>query len=115
MTFSRRLFGACAAILVTLGAAHAAPPIIEEAKANCVVGERIDGYLGIVDGAAANDALRREVRVINQQRSAAYDNLASKNGVTVAVAAKATAERVINGAPSGHCVQNESGEWIRVP
>ena len=106
-----------AALTLTLftGVAHAAPPIIEEAKAACVVGERIDGYLGIIDESAASDTLRREVRDINQKRKDAYQQLASANGVPVAAAAKVTAEKLIDGAPSGHCVQDASGQWVKKP
>lgn len=93
----------------------AAPAVIESAKADCVVGERIDGYLGIIDEGAASDTLRREVRSINQQRRDAYQSLAERNGVPLTAAAKATAERLINSAPSGHCVQNEAGRWVKVP
>jgi uncharacterized protein YdbL (DUF1318 family) len=55
------------------------------------------------------------MREINQARANAYADLARRNGVTVEVTAKVAAEKLINKAPSGHCVQNESGEWVRVP
>ncbi|WOI52499.1 YdbL family protein [Parvularcula sp. LCG005] len=112
-----RLLKAMLVLPMALFATHvvAAPAIIEQAKSDCVVGERIDGYLGVIDDKAASDALRRSVREINQKRSAAYDSLASRNGVTPAIAAAATAEELINSAPSGHCVQNEKQEWVLVP
>lgn len=102
-----------AAAALALGVAHAAP--IDDAKADCQVGERIDGYLGVVDGASPDDAALRRMREVNQQRAAAYGDLAAKNGVTVDVTAKLTAEKLINKAPSGHCVQDEGGSWVEVP
>ncbi len=106
---------AAAGLTLMASVAIAAPADIDQAKSQCIIGERIDGYLGIIDDGAVDDALRRNVREINQRRNAAYADLAAKNGVTLAVAAATTAERLINGAPSGHCVQNERGEWVRKP
>jgi len=115
----RRLFkGALAAALATVFAgagAEAASPAIETAKDGCVVGERIDGYLGVIDEARANDSLRREVASINQQRKAAYARLAAQNGVSIEATAMVAAERLISRAEPGECVQNESGAWVRVP
>lgn len=100
-------FGALAAPALAQGAS------IAQAKSQCVVGEKNDGYLGVIDNGAASAELRREVQSINQQRKSAYARLAERNGVTVEVTAKLTAEKLINQAPSGHCVQDASGRWLR--
>ncbi len=108
-----------AALALLLAALSAPAPalaqngLIADAKAKCIIGEQIDGYLGVVAGKTASDALRREFRSINQQRKAAYERLAARNGVTTEVTAKLTAEKLINDAPAGHCVQDASGTWIR--
>lgn len=107
------LLSALALTLTAFGTANAAP--IDDAKAACQVGERIDGYLGVVDGASPPAAAARRMREINQARAAAYADLARKNGVTVDVTAKLTAEKLINKAPSGHCVQVGDGDWVEVP
>ena len=91
----------------------AASALVENAKDNCIVGEQADGYLGVVDGASASAELQREIRDINQQRKAVYANLAKRNGVTIEVAAALTAEKLMNQATSGQCVQSSSGEWIK--
>ena len=91
--------------------AFAASKIIEDAKADCVIGEQIDGYLGTVTGESPSAEVAREVRSVNQQRKAAYARLASKNGVTIDVTAKLTAEKLINDAPRGHCVQTINRTW----
>ena len=95
--------------------AYAASAAIESAKSQCVVGEQSDGYLGVVDGAAASEAVRREVRSVNQQRKAAYANLAANNGVTIEDAAALTGKRLVEGAPSGQCVQLPDGSWAKQP
>lgn len=94
--------------------AHAASAIVEQAKDACVVGEQADGYLGVVSGADASDALRREIRDINQQRKAVYADLARRNGVTIEVTAALTAEKLINQARSGQCYRDQSGRWVEV-
>ncbi|HBS34047.1 MAG TPA: DUF1318 domain-containing protein, partial [Parvularcula sp.] len=91
--------------LLALTAFAAAPALaasaaIDAAKAQCIVGEQTDGYLGVIDAAKADEALKREVRSINQQRKAAYAELAARNGVTIEQAAQVTAERLLNSAPS---------------
>lgn len=95
--------------------ASAASAAVEDAKSKCIVGEQSDGYLGVVEGAVASEALRREVRTINQQRKAAFANLAAKNGVTIEDAAALTGKKLVEGAPSGQCVQTPDGSWLRQP
>lgn len=103
-----------ALLVVTAGPAVAAGAAVERAKANCVVGERNDGYLGAVDGKRINVALKREMDEINLKRKAAYANLAAKRGVSVDETAVLAAERLIARAPSGQCVQNANGKWTRI-
>ncbi len=112
MKFTAIALVACAAIGAS---AFAASSVIDAAKAECVVGEQIDGYLGVIDEGAADEHLRREVRSINQQRKAFYADLAARNNVTLDVTAALTAEKLINQAASGHCVQDESGSWVQTP
>jgi uncharacterized protein YdbL (DUF1318 family) len=106
---------AAIAFAASASAAYAASAIIEDAKSKCIVGEQTDGYLGVVDGAAVSDAVQREVRSVNQQRKAAYADLASRNGVTIEDAAALTAKRLIEGAPSGQCVMTQAGSWAKQP
>ncbi|MEM9705072.1 MAG: YdbL family protein [Pseudomonadota bacterium] len=105
---------AVSAMVTTLSPTPAyANAIIDSAKAQCIIGERTDGYLGVVSGKSATAEQRREMRSVNQQRRAAYERLAARNGVTVAVAAQLTAEKLINQAPRGQCVQDSSGQWVQ--
>lgn len=109
-----------AALIAGLGAiagvASAASAIIEQAKDQCIVGEQADGYLGVVAGANASDAVRREVRDVNQQRKTYYADIARRNGVSVDVTARLTAEKLISADSrrNGRCVQDSSGRWTKV-
>ena len=95
--------------------ADAASAAIEDAKDNCIVGEQSDGYLGVVDGAAAGEGVRREVRSINQQRKSAYAQLAARNGVTIEDTAALTGKKLVENAGSGQCVQLPDGSWVKQP
>lgn len=102
------------AFAASLAAASPAFAIsVAEAKAKCIVGEQADGYLGFADESAADEALKREVRSVNQQRRAAYEQLAQRNGVSVDVTAALTAEKLLNQAPSGQCIRDQSGRWTK--
>ena len=54
--------------------------VIVEARSDGRVGERYDGYLGIV--ATASPALRRQVAAINIRRRSLYSSLAASRGAT---------------------------------
>lgn len=103
------------AFVASATAANAASAIIEGAKSQCVVGEQSDGYLGVVDGAVAGEDVKREVRAINQQRKAAFADLAARNGVTIEDAAALTGKRLVEGSPSGQCVRLPDGSWAKQP
>ena len=106
--------GALVGFAAAPAVALAASAIIEDAKDQCIVGEQADGYLGFVDESAADTALKREVRDVNQQRKALYADLAAKEGVTIEVTAVLTAEKLINSARSGECVRDANGAWIKL-
>jgi len=95
--------------------ASAASPAIESAKANCVVGEQADGYLGIIDAAKVDEELKRDVRANNQQRKTLYADFAERNGVTIETAAALFAEKSVNQAPSGQCIRDADGAWYKKP
>jgi len=98
-----------------LGVAQAATPIVEAAKAKCIVGEQADGYLGVIDPVAADEALKREVRSINQQRKAYFADIAAKSGITIEDAAAVAGKRLVEGATSGQCVRMPDGTWAKQP
>jgi uncharacterized protein len=115
--FTSFVVGLCAITLAvgltTTTTAVAASNLIEQAKSQCIVGEQADGYLGVVSGASASSEVRREVRDINQRRKSYYADIARRNGVSVEVTAVLTAEKLISQARSGHCVRDQSGNWIK--
>ena len=55
-------------------------PVIVQARSAGLIGERYDGYIGIVE--AASPSLRRQVAAINIRRRALYSSLAARRGAT---------------------------------
>ena len=87
-------------------------PVITQAKAKCIVGESLSGYLGYPKGSAAQN-IQREVREINLKRKAAYASLAKRSGVTIDIAAALTGEKLIALAAKGECIHTAGG-WSTV-
>jgi hypothetical protein len=94
------------------GKASAGDPQIEAAKDQGVVGERIDGYLGIVNGGADASLIRR-VQDINNKRRAVYDDLAEQTNTTTEQVARVTGEKLIGQAGRGEYIMGESGNWTK--
>lgn len=109
----KQFAGAASGLAMMIAAAQAGNAVIDDAKSQCVVGEQADGYLGFVDDANANTALKREVRDVNQQRKAFYADLAARNGVSIDVTAALTAEKLLNDAAAGECIRGADGAWVK--
>lgn len=96
----------------TLIPASAGGPVIDQAQRDGLVGERIDGYLGLVDQNADAD-IRRRVNEINAQRRTLYGQLARREGVPVEQVARLTGEKQIQKAARGEFVMRDDGRWTR--
>ncbi len=87
---------------------------IDDAKAAGQVGERYDGYLGVVKP-DASPATQQLVKDINAKRRQKYQELAQRNGVLVDEVAKIAGKNLVDRAPSGQYVMPPSGEWVLKP
>lgn len=103
------------ASLLGAGAAHAqADAALDQARAQGVVGEQADGYLGIAKGGSAD--IKSRIDAINIKRRAAYTDLAAKRGATVQEVAAATAcELLQSRVPAGGMWRDEAGAWRSPP
>jgi uncharacterized protein YdbL (DUF1318 family) len=102
--------------LLVLGLALAIAPAqagaLEDAKAAGMVGERIDGYLGVV-GSAAPAAVAQLVEQINAERRAKYADIAGKQGAPVEAVAQIAGKKLIERAAPGEYVMGADGQWQR--
>lgn len=80
-------------------------------KAQGMVGERLDGYLQLMNPGAPKD-VKDLVNSINAQRQAAYANIAKQNNVTPAQVGVLTAPKAIASSPPGTPIQTKSG-WTK--
>ncbi|HEX5007208.1 MAG TPA: YdbL family protein [Hyphomonadaceae bacterium] len=97
----------------TLMTAWAADPVIEQAKAQGIIGELSTGYLGIVDASKATPDLKRRVDEVNAGRLQAYTDIASKNGQTVQVVGQLAAEKQFERAQAGELVKPANEAWTK--
>jgi hypothetical protein len=100
--------------LVVLGLALAIAPAqagaLEDAKVAGLVGERIDGYLGVVDSGAPA-SIKSLVDQINAERRAKYAEIAAKQGAPVEAVAQIAGKKLIERAPPGEYVMDADGSW----
>lgn len=93
-------------------AQSASKQIVDQAKANGIVGEQSDGFLGLVKGTASAD-IRAAVNDINIQRKSSYLKMASRKGESYENVTKTFAIELIERVPSGQMVRDVNGNWVR--
>jgi uncharacterized protein YdbL (DUF1318 family) len=110
MRNAARWLAAVSALVLVLAAAPVFAASLDGAKAAGQVGERLDGYLGLVDQNAPAD-VKELVERVNAGRRKKYGEIAAKRGApTEAVAAQAGAKLVERAQP-GHYVMDSTGRW----
>jgi uncharacterized protein len=98
-------------MMLSLGLASLAWALtLDEAKSRGLVGERVDGYLGIV---VANPTAEVQALVTstNDGRRNVYLELAQRNNITVEAVGIVSAEKLREKALRGEYVQSVSGQW----
>lgn len=94
-----------------LAGAPARADALDDARAAGMVGERPDGYTGIVDPAAPAD-IRKLVDDINRQRRAAYQQIATEKGVPAEQIGALTAEKIFSEIlQPGMYYMDATGAW----
>ena len=85
-------------------------PQIETARSTGVIGERIDGYLGVVGSADAE--IVRQVQDINNRRRALYEKTAGETGTTVQQVARIAGEKQLaERVKPGEYYMDATGSW----
>ena len=101
--------GVCCAVLL----AWTAPAwglSLDEAKAKGLVGEKPDGYLGVVSGGADVQALASD---INQKRRQAYQEIATRNKTNLKDVETLAGQKAIDHTKPGLMIQSPSGQWMK--
>jgi len=93
-------------------AAGAAAAELGSAKADGWVGEKPDGYLGLVRNDAPGD-VQALVRDVNAKRRAQYQKIAQRQGAPLSEVEKVGGQTAIDKTRPGHYVMDGSGRWRR--
>ena len=88
----------------------AAKAVVDAAKAQGAVGEKSDGFLGLVTG-SATPATQAAMAEINAGRAQAYRDIAARTGVSAAAAGEATAQQLFARLPPGAWYRAADGSW----
>lgn len=103
------LITGCALALLGAGRAARAEDLAE-AKSAGLLGERIDGFLGVVQANAPPET-RALAEDINARRRAEYAAIAARQGVAPEVVAQLAGERLVERAARGEWVLGVDGQW----
>ncbi|MDP2904169.1 MAG: YdbL family protein [Methylovulum sp.] len=107
---NKKLMGFLAPLFLglLLAAMDVAALDLAQAKSSGLVGEQMNGFLGLVKPDAPAD-VKALVLDINAQRQVEYQRIAAKNGASAEDVARLTAQKVIGQTASGQFVETASG------
>jgi uncharacterized protein YdbL (DUF1318 family) len=83
---------------------------LDQAKAAGLVGEKADGFVGVV-AADAPAEVRAMVDRINAERRAKYAEIAGKQNAPIDAVAKIAGQKLTERAPSGQYILGADGQW----
>lgn len=85
---------------------------LHSAKAQGLIGEQPNGYLGIVKSNVPAD-VRALVADINAKRKAHYQAIAKRNNTSLNIVEQLAGKKAIEKTPSGQYVRMPSGSWVK--
>lgn len=83
---------------------------LEQAKAQGLVGEQSDGYLGAIRRSPEVNAL---IASINAQRRAKYLEIAARNGAPLDVVEALAGKTAIDKTAAGRYIRMPGGQWLK--
>ncbi len=105
--------GLVVGLALLLGAPAAMASELDNAQAAGLVGEKRDGYLGVVSSGAGVD-IQRLVSDVNLRRRDHYKAIADATaGTTLAEVETLAGTKLIAVTPTGEYVQDGAGAWVR--
>jgi uncharacterized protein YdbL (DUF1318 family) len=86
---------------------------LDGARAQGLLGEQADGYVGVVPAKPSPEIVALAEQV-NARRRAHYEEIAARNGTPVEAVAALAGKKLIETAPPGQWVKPKGG-WVRKP
>jgi uncharacterized protein YdbL (DUF1318 family) len=112
MTRTARQLGSALLVALALALPLAAAALdLDTARAQGLVGEQTDGYVGAVKG-QGGDEVRQLVAEVNAKRRAAYEQIAREQGTPVAAVASLAGQKLIAKMPAGSWI-GDGGRWYQ--
>ncbi len=102
-----RLAALLLGLVMSLSAAAAS---LDSAKADGWIGEKPDGYLGLVRNDAPGD-VKALVNDVNGKRRARYQQIAQQQGAPLSEVEKVGGQTAIDKTAPGNYVMDTSGRW----
>jgi uncharacterized protein YdbL (DUF1318 family) len=87
---------------------------LDEAKQQGWLGERPDGYLGLVTPSPTADTVLL-MKDVNRKRRTLYQDIAGKNGTALSAVEALAGKKAIEQTPSGRFIMQPDGNWIHKP
>ncbi len=104
-----QIFVALLISLLTVSVAVADSPLTQP-KADGLIGEQADGYLGLVAQNVPAD-IKKLVNEVNAKRKAGYQEIAAKEGTSITAVEKVGGNTAIEKTVSGNYVRDANGVW----
>ena len=95
-------------ILALLGPASALAADLQQAKNDGLVGEQLNGYLGLI-GANAPAEVRALIADVNAKRKAKYQSIATQNSASLETVELLAGKKAIEKTRPGHYIQSAAG------
>lgn len=85
---------------------------LDEAKASGLIGEKQNGYIGLVQANVPADVAAL-VADVNAQRRQRYEQIAQQNGIAVDQVAKLAFTKAFENTLPGNYIESAPGQWTR--
>lgn len=97
-------------LVMFLGISLAVAGALDQPKADGMIGEQANGYLGLVRQDVPPD-IKALVRDVNAKRKARYQSIAQKQGVPLSEVEKVGGTTAIDRTLRGNYIKDSSGRW----
>jgi uncharacterized protein YdbL (DUF1318 family) len=97
-------------LMMSLGISLAVAGALDQPKADGMIGEQADGYLGLVRQDVPPD-IKALVRDVNAKRRARYQAIAGKQSVPLSEVEKVGGTTAIDKTLRGNYIKDSSGRW----
>ena len=87
---------------------------LDQAKADGLIGEKSDGYIGFV-AERVSPELVSLVENVNRQRRERYEQIAQQNNISVNEVAQLAYARAVQATRPGHYVEDANGQLVKKP